>query len=82
MRCFNTEAFDFCPSQVDKTTGYFQNGTCECGSNEDAYGYCSLHHGDSEFVRYRKQLQKWLNSKEVQNCNTGRRFALPCIQNY
>ncbi|CAG9322925.1 unnamed protein product [Blepharisma stoltei] len=82
MRCYNSEAFDFCPSQIDKVTGYYQNGTCLCGLNEEGYGYCSLHHGDPPFIRYRKQLQKWLNSNEVKNCNTGRRFALSCAENY
>lgn len=61
-----------------KITSY--NTQCKCSQNGYATMTCSLATGDSIFVNYIKQLNNWLNSKQISSCHTTQRMSLDCIK--
>jgi hypothetical protein len=50
-------------------SGLANEQSCECGF--DGYSYCSLFPGDSDFTDYRADVQTFLMSPNLSNCNTA-----------
>ncbi|CAG9319221.1 unnamed protein product [Blepharisma stoltei] len=72
--CYSTRD-DFFPSGV-------LWGTCYCGYNPTATSYCSLYFGDKPYVQAITYLKKWIQSTNINSCNTMRRFNTECISDW
>lgn len=55
---------------------------CECGMNEDGYGYCRPYTGDYLGQLYINSLQSWYNSEEINNCHTDQRSSEKCMKTW
>ena len=55
---------------------------CECGYSKTGQGYCQLLPGNDAYAMYLKYFKKWVDSKKEANCNTARRFAIECAEDY
>lgn len=55
---------------------------CQCGMNNNADSYCALFPGDEPMEDYLDLLKKWTQSQEIERCNTVRRFAKECVNDY
>jgi hypothetical protein len=56
------------------------NTECSCGYTPDGAAYCGLFYGDSPAKSYLTQLQAWLRTSAVAECNTARRFKQDCYE--
>jgi len=57
-------------------------GTCHCGFNAKGQSYCTLHPGDSPRHEYLEKFREWLQSDQIHNCNTMRRFHNACMEDF
>ncbi|CAG9333460.1 unnamed protein product [Blepharisma stoltei] len=55
---------------------------CTCGWNKDRSSFCPLFPGDPPYFQYTQQHLKWLQSSEINKCNTVRREAEECQNDY
>lgn len=67
---------------VVTSNGHNFTGNCECSYGPMGNSYCSLFPGDYPYSQFLVLLQGWLASPAINNCNTARRNALPCITSH
>ena len=67
-RC--SESVNYCVSAKDYTSGLTLTTYCECGY--DGYAYCPLFPGDLDYSFYASDLQTFISSSLLSNCNTAR----------
>lgn len=60
--------------------GYFTS--CMCGINTEGTSYCVNFPGDDVGREYFILLNRWLRSKNIEKCNTKRRFAMNCMYSH
>jgi hypothetical protein len=71
-----------CVSAVDPQLNVTVNSICSCSYGSKGYAYCGLFPGDSEWQQYLKYLEKWYEYPEINRCNTLRRTAINCLEEY
>lgn len=62
-----------CVSQKDSVSGLPQDLQCACGYSTNGVSYCPLFVGDPEAQTLVSMWLEWLNSEEIQHCNTYNR---------
>ncbi|CAG9324080.1 unnamed protein product [Blepharisma stoltei] len=55
---------------------------CSCGLSPNGDSYCESVATDPVRAVKRKLWKKWVNSKEIHNCNTIQRFDLSCVKDW
>ena len=68
MRCETDTST--CTSARESVSGQVLTQNCQCGY--DGYAYCPLFPGDSEYQAYLDDLQNFIRSPHLSNCNTAR----------
>ncbi|CAG9316760.1 unnamed protein product [Blepharisma stoltei] len=72
--CYSTRD-DFFPNGI-------LYGTCYCGYNPTATSYCSIFPGDKPYLQVTAYLKKWIQSSNINSCNTMRRFDIQCMSDW
>ncbi|CAG9326014.1 unnamed protein product [Blepharisma stoltei] len=73
-----------CYSNKDSffTPPYSIEGECDCGLNSEGNSYCEVLPGDAPNQQWLNIFNEWVNSPELLNCNTVKRFDSNCVQTY
>lgn len=71
-----------CQSSVDPILNVTVQSTCSCSYSDTGYAYCGLFPGDEEMQDLRTYLQQWFKYPDINRCNTVRRAAINCIEQY
>jgi len=71
-----------CQSNVDPVLNVTVESICQCAYSYKGYAYCGLFSGDEQVEEYRTYLAKWYNQTDINKCNTVRRTAINCIEEY
>lgn len=79
---FSSEFPKECKSDQDcgSQNGYFVS--CVCGANENGKSFCLPFPGDDVGKDYFGMVEEWVKSKDIEKCNTQRRFAEYCIESH
>ena len=74
---YSCDTDDYCYSEKDDFTGISLTGKCGCSLVGKSF--CSLFPGDLEANGYQEYSRAWVQTKEIHECHSVRRFDEDCI---